>query len=81
MMKSTLFAGAVVAASLGLAGLAQAQTAHPKATYPTSPYERAVPSIPDQFDSATTQEEAHCTPLGVPPNGIGALPASNHPCP
>lgn len=80
-MKCILFAGAMVVASLGLAGLAQAQTAYPMATYPASPYEQTMPSTPYQPDGAITQEQAHCTPLGVPSNGIGALPASNHPCP
>lgn len=80
-MKSALLAGAVVAASLGLAGLAQAQTVYPIVIYPASPYEQATPSTTYQLDGAITQEQMHCTPLGVPPNGIGALPASNHPCP
>ena len=80
-MKFTLFACAAVATSLGLAGLAQAQTVYPMAAYPASPYEQAMPSTTYQLDGAIMQEQAHCTPLGVPSNGIGALPASNHPCP
>ena len=80
-MKRTLVAGAAIAASLGFAGLAQAQTAYPMAAYPAAPYERVVPPMPYHLDGTPTSEATDCTPLGVPPNGVGALPASNRPCP
>jgi hypothetical protein len=79
-MKRTLIAGAVALASLGFAGWAHAQTVYPMATYPIRPNEWVVPPMPYHLDGTVTGEELHCTPLGIPSNGIGAMPASNHLC-
>ena len=81
-MKRTLVAGAALAVSLGLTGLVQAQTVYPMATYPAAPYERVIPPMPYHLDGTPMMsQETPCAPLGIPPNGVGAMPASNHPCP
>ena len=86
-MKRTLVAGTAVAVSLGLAGLAQAQTIYPMTTYPASPYERVIPPMPYHLDGTPrsqdtlTSREMNCAPLGVPTNGVGAMPPSNNICP
>jgi hypothetical protein len=81
MMKRALFAGAIAAAALGFAGSAGAITAYPMPILPDSPYQRAVPVVPYHLDGTPTQETLDCAPLGIPPNGIGALPPANHICP
>jgi hypothetical protein len=93
MMERMLIASAVVAASLALAGLAEAQTINaPPPVSGSSPAAQSTtrvspdPTLPYQApDAALGQPNAassiNCEPPGPSPTGSpGALPPSNRPC-
>ena len=82
-MKRTLIASAAIAAALGLAEFAEAQTVYPMQMPYLAPPAAALPyqvSIPPRTSSDEAASNINCQPPGIRAAGSGALPASTQPC-